>query len=34
MINSEEDYTRYNEYLELLKKQEEELKTYYKAQSM
>ena len=34
MINNEEDYTRYNEYLELLKKQEEELKAYYKAQSM
>ena len=29
-----EDYTRYNEYLELLKKQEEELKAYYKSQSM
>ena len=31
---SEEDYTRYNEYLELLKRQEEELKAYYKSQSM
>ena len=32
---SEEDYRRYNEYLELLKRQEEEeLKAYYKAQSM
>ena len=32
---SEEDYKRYNEYLEQLKRQEEEeLKAYYKSQSM
>ena len=33
---SEENYTRYNEYLEQLKRQEEEeeLKAYYKSQSM